>query len=192
MSGIKQPILDVMNRLKLIQVKNQDGNMVSLHVSKFKNQIEREKQGEVLTYSRPAAFVQCMNNVSYQQLGMGIRNADLGFKIHLVDDFYNDENNENFDLDLAIYDLRDRIISPEEGLSQFCPSQCGQLNCITEDEDQDPVNVNCYVLDFVCNFTDSTGSNLNNMPFEETDLSLEIEQGGIPVPEKEHNPYHIL
>ncbi len=176
MSGIKQPILDVLNRLKLIQVINRDGSPVSLYVRKFNNQIEREKDGSSsYAYQRPAALVEVIRSVQFEQQGLGIRNADIGFKIHLVNDFYNDENGENFDADLELYDLRDRILAPDHGLSQFCPTGCGTMNCITEGEEQDHENVNVYILEFICNFTDSKGSKYDDgQAFIETQEDLDL------------------
>ena len=196
MSGIKQPILDVLNRLALIQVTNQDGAVVPLYVRKFNNQIEREKDGSSsYGYQRPAAFVEVLRDVTYEQQGLGIRNAELGFKIHLVNDIYNDENGANFDADLVLYDLRDIILSPSVGLSQFCPTACGTMNCVSEGEEQDHDNVNVYILEFVCNFTDSKGSKFDDgQAFIETQENLDLTtvQGGIPVPVIDTtNPYRI-
>jgi hypothetical protein len=194
MSGIKQPILDVMNRLKLIQVKNMDNQMVPLYVRQYKNQIQREKQGDIPAYPRPAAFVEMDTDVSFSQLGMGIVDADLGIKIHLVHDFYNDEDGENFEMDLDFYDIADLINSQSVGLSGFCPMNCNELHKIAWHRDPDPDNIDVFIIEYVCYFKDSTGSKLDNgqgLVYEKTDMSLEIEQGGIPEPEKEHNPYHI-
>ena len=195
MSGIKQPILDVLNRLKLIQVTNRDGNTVPLYVRKFNNQIEREKDGSIPPYQRPAAFVEVLRGVQFEQKGLGIRDADIGFKIHLVNDFYNDENGENFDADLEIYDLRDKILAPDYGLSQFCPTACGTMNCVSEGEEQDHDNVNVYILEFVCNFTDSKGSKYDDgQAFKEEtnpDLDLIVVEGGISTSTIEDTPYLI-
>ena len=195
MSGIKQPILDVMDRLKLIQVKNQDGNMAPLYVRKFKNQIQREKAGEIPAYPRPASFVEMDTDVSFEQKGLGIVNADLGVKIHLVHDFYNDEDGENFEMDLDFYDIADLINSPLVGLSQFCPTGCGALVKVSWHSDPNPDNLNVFIIEYVCNFTDGTGSKYyDGQAFKEEtnpDLDLIVVEGGIPTPAIEETPYLI-
>lgn len=192
--GIKQPILDVMNHLKLIQVKNQDGNIVPLYVRQYKNQIQREKLGEIPPYPRPAAFVEMDTDVSFEQLGMQIVAADIGIKIHLVHEFYNDEDGANFEMDLDFYDIADLINSQSVGLSGFCPTNCNEMHKISWHRDPDPDNIEVFIIEYITYFKDSTGSTLaegQGLVYEETDLSLEIEQGGIPTQEKEYNPYHI-
>ena len=194
MSGIKDSILDVLNRLSAIEVKSADGRIVPLYVRRYKNQIQREKAGEIGVYPKPAAFVECINDVTYEQIGVGVLSAELGFKIHLVTEFYNDENGVNYDLDLAMFDLMDVISSTDKGLSQFCPTGCGTLNRVSVNQDQDPDNVDIVTIDFICNFIDSKGSKLDEnqgMISEITDIDLNVVKNGIPTKEKELNEYII-
>jgi len=155
MSGLKAPILDVLNRLKAIQVRTAEGYNQPLFVRIWNNQIARQDDGSGYVFPRPSAFVEIINDVAFDIVGLGVRSADLGFRIHILHDYYNGEEMEQ---DLMIYDLRDRLLSTNEGLSQFVPTACGALNCVRETAEYDHDNTYHYILDFVCNFIDSKGS----------------------------------
>ena len=188
MSGIKQPILDVLNKLTTVQYHNQDGSTVPLYVRQYKSQIQREKAGEIPAYPRPAAFVEMDTDVSFSQLGMGDVSADLGIKIHLVHEFYNDEDGENFDIDLDFYDLADLINSQ---ISGFCPAGCNEIHKVSWHRDPDPDNLEVFIIEYVTWFRDNTGSKLKGMTYDKQDISLDVEKDGIPETEKECTPYII-
>lgn len=198
MSGIKQPISDILSKLSMIQVKNQDNQTVGLFSRIWNNQIRDLREGKDYVWPRPAAFVEIISPVRFEIAGIGFRNADLGFRIHLVHDFYN--NDGTYEQDLSIYDLRDKILANFDnpinpGLSGYCPTACGPLNCISEESDSDHDNLVVYVLDFVCNFMDSKAS-----PFDPDagkyveeitpGLDLEVVKDGIPA--KETKETYIL
>lgn len=154
MAGIKQPILDILSRLAAISVHSQEGGSTSLYSRVWNNQLDFMKDGSGYVFPRPAAFIEVLTNFSI--IGLGVRSADIGVRVHLVADYYNLDG--TLDQDLLIFDLRDTIISPKYGLSQYCPTACGPLNCIGEEQDFSHDNVYHYILNFVCNFTDSKGS----------------------------------
>jgi len=161
MAGIKQPILDVLNKLSSIQVQNLEPAIVPLYSRIWNNQIERIKNGSDYTFPMPAAFVEVLNDVQFQMMGQGFRNADISFRIHLVHQFYNEEG--TYEQDLEIFDLRDKVLAnadnPENaGLSFFVPTGCTPLACISETQEYDHDNVYHYILNFVSNFTDSKAS----------------------------------
>ena len=161
MAGIVQPIQDILTKLSAITVTNGDNNQVPLFVRIWNRQLDYMKDGSGYVFARPAAFVEVINNATYQTIGQGFRSADLGFRIHLIHDFYNDEG--NMEQDLLIFDLRDRILSNSNnpsnaGLSFFVPTDCSPLNCVSEEQDYSHDNIYHYILDFVCNFTDSKAS----------------------------------
>jgi hypothetical protein len=160
MSGIKAPILDVLTRLAAIQVVNAELQTVGLFTRIWNNQIARQDDGSGYAFPRPAAFVEVINAVSFDIIGLGVRSADLGFRIHLVHDYYNGSG--TMEQDLVIFDLRDQILSTVTGLSQFVPTACGAMNCVREEQEYDHDNTYHYVMDFVCKFFDSKGS-----PFDE-------------------------
>jgi len=165
MSGIKAPILDVLNRLKSIDKLK--------FVRIWNNQIDRQDDGSGYSFPRPAAFVEVVNAVQYEIIGLGFRSSDIAFRIHLVHDYFNGGEMEQ---DLEIFDLRDAILETNNGLSQFCPTGCGTLNCVREEQEYDHDNTYHYTLDFVCNFTDTKGSRFDSendsMVEEETEIDL--------------------
>jgi hypothetical protein len=182
MAGKKDVFQSIATQLSSIQVTNQDGQAVGLYVRKWNNQIKREATGEYISYPKPAAFIELVSPVQYEQLSQGFRNADLGIHIHLVHELY-DGGNGTFEQDLTIYDLEDQVLV---ALSLFKPTGCGPLTCITSNEDIDHDNVNEMVLGFVCNFTDSKGSPLDeartvytpSVPPLEIEVDESVSQGG--------------
>jgi hypothetical protein len=162
MAGIKQPILDVMSKLSSITVTNGDNNPVPLFTRIWNKQIDYLKDGSGYAFARPAAFVEVINNATYQTIGQGFRSADIGFRIHLIADSYN-EIEGTMEQFLGIFDLRDKVIAnannpSNAGLSFFVPTDCSPLNCVSEEQDYSHDNIYHYILDFVCNFTDSKAS----------------------------------
>ena len=57
--------------------------------------------------------------------------------------------------DLIIYDLRDQILL---AFSQYCPTGCGTLLCLSETQDYDHDNLYHYVMEWKTNFRDSKSS----------------------------------
>lgn len=192
MAGIKQPIQDILLQLTEIQVVNQDHQTVGLFSRIWNNQLQETINGKMYDWPRPAAFVEIINNATYDVIGLGYRSADLGIKIHLIHEFYN--NDGSYEQDLGIFDLRDLILRK---LSQYCPTACGPLNCIREEQQYDHSNLYHYVLEFVCNFIDSKGTpfDLEAGRYIETanpDLDLLVENGGVPEPVVDPNPEFII
>lgn len=153
MAGIKQPLQDILARLATLDVVNQDGQTVKLFTRVWNNQVEFEKQGALQSYPKPAAFVEILAPVVFDEIGQNFRSADLGINIHLVHENMNTEG--TFEQDLLIFDLRDQVIAL---LSQYKPTACGQLVATGESPDYEHDNVYHYVISFVCNFIDSTAS----------------------------------
>jgi hypothetical protein len=192
MAGIKQPLIDILTRLTEIQVLNQDGQTINLYARIWNNQLRDIKEGKSYEWPRPAAFVEIVSPATYDVIGLGFRSADLGIKIHLVHDFYNQD--ETFEQDLIIFDLRDQLIM---ALSQYCPTACGPLNCMHEDQDYDHDNLYHYICEFVCNFTDSKGSKHDpeaGKVIESVDPNLDLStvKDGIPAPVAEVQEYLII
>jgi hypothetical protein len=159
MAGIKQPIQDILARLAAIPVINGDNNQAPLYSNIWNNQVKdmKIKEGaKTYAFPLPAAFLEILTPVKFEAMGLGLRSADLGIRIHLVHEFYNTDGTQ--ELDLTIFDLRDAILATDNGLSFYCPSSCGPMVCVSEEQDYDHSNVYHYILDFACNFTDSKGS----------------------------------
>lgn len=153
MAGIKQPLQDILNRLATLDVTNGDGNNVKLYARVWNNQVVRTREGELYDYPKPAAFVEFITPIGYEQLGGGFTTADIGINVHLVHEFYNQDG--TFEQDLKIYDLRDKIVAL---LAQFKPTGCGEITFVTETPDYDHDNLNHYIVGFAVNFIDSKAS----------------------------------
>lgn len=153
MAGLKQPLQDILTKLSTIQVTNQDGQTVNLYARVWNNQVEREKDGETYNYPKPAAFVEIVGPLPFEETGKNLRTAQMTWAIHLVHEFYNQDG--TFEQDLVIYDLRDQVIAT---LSQYTPTACTMLVAAQEQADYDHDNVYHYVINFTCTMMDSKAS----------------------------------
>ena len=156
MPGIKAPLQDLLTRLTTLQVVNGDGNTVSLYTRVWNNQIRYETDGTLYNFPKPAAFIEVVSPATFETVGQGYQSCDVNFRIHLSHENYNNEG--TFEQDLLIFDLRDRVRAL---LTGFKPTNCGPLNVIAEQQDYEHDNCYHYILDFVTNFTDTTGSKLD-------------------------------
>jgi len=147
MAGIKQPILSVMSQTATVSDFNQ-------YVRIWNNQVDDEDKGRLYDFPKPAAFIELINSPVYDEIGVGFKSSDLGFKIHIVAELF-DAQDGTFEQNLLIFDLRDKVVA---ALSLFEPTACGPLVLKTETQDFKHTNIYHYVVDFVCNFTDSIGS----------------------------------
>lgn len=153
MAGIKQPIQDILNLLATLQVVNADGATVSMYSRIWNNQFKYEEQGKLYDYAKPAAFLEVINNATYEELGIGFQSCDVGFRVHLIHEYYNADT--TFEQDLKIFDLRDQVVTL---LSHYQPTACGPLVRTSEQQEYDHDNIYHYIIDFITNFTDSKGS----------------------------------
>jgi len=202
MSGILPVITDLLAKLATIQVVNQDGQTVPLYSHVWNNQLVYAEDGKGYSWPRPAAFIEIVSPATYETIGLGFRSADLGIRIHLIHDFYNSEG--TYGQDLTIFDLRDKIVSAhnvnpnvQSGLSQYCPTACGAMNCIAESQDYDHGNLYHYICEFITNFTDSKGSKYdptNGQFIEELtpDLDLQVDLVEKPADYVPEDDYFII
>jgi hypothetical protein len=153
MAGLKQPLQDILTRLSTITVTNGDGSSVPLYSRVWNNQIAREKDGETYVYPKPAAFVEIVGPLPFEEAGKNLRNAQIVWAIHLVHEYYNQDG--TFEQDLVIYDIRDQVIA---ALSQYIPTSCSMLVATEEQADYDHDNVYHYIINFTCTFMDSKSS----------------------------------
>jgi len=156
MAGIKAPLQDLLTRLETLTVTNGDGNTVNLYARIWNNQIRFEADGSLYNFPKPAAFVEVVSPVTFETIGQGYQSADVGFMIHLATECFNEEGTQ--EQNLLIFDLRDAIRAL---LTGFRPTGCGPLNVATEQQDYEHTQVYHYILGFVANFTDTTGSKLD-------------------------------
>ena len=153
MAGIKAPVTDILNKLSTIQVTNGDGNSVPLYTRIWNNQIRDAEIGKLYDYPKPCVFLEIINEAKYEEIGCGVQSCDLGIRCHLIHEFYNEDG--TFEQDLAIFDLRDSIIS---ALSFYQPTACNPIIRTGESQDYNHSNLYHYIIDFITNFTDSKGS----------------------------------
>jgi hypothetical protein len=154
MAGIKQPIQDILTKLATLQVINSSGQAMSLQPRIWNNQFVWEKDGKLYDFLKPAAFLEVLNNVEYAEIGQGFQSADVGWRVHIIHEMY-DAQDGTFEQDLPVFDLRDQVVAL---LSLYEPTACGPLVRTGEGQDYEHGNLYHYIIDFICNFTDSKGS----------------------------------
>ena len=150
MAGIKQPILDILNRLQTIV--NADGS--NLYASLWSSQLKQYEQGQTYSFPFPCAFVEVAMPDSYDQLGCGITTSDVTFKIHLGA-IELDAGDGTLEQNIAIFDFRDQVITL---LAGYEPTACSGLMKVAEYQDETHTNVYHYIIDFKCSFIDDRGS----------------------------------
>ena|ERR1043165_1792845 len=147
MAGIRQPIEDVMTRIRTELPQ-------FLTVRVWNNQVVMEHEGEYQAYAKPACFLEILNDVVWEQLGEGNSGADLAFRFHIVHEYYDDQAG-NFEQDLVVFDLRDALIAK---FMLYKPVGCGPMTKINEVMDYDHGNIYHMIVDFVAYFTDDKGA----------------------------------
>lgn len=162
MAGIRQPIQDILTLLQTISSRNNNGQVVPLRARIWNNQVRRDQHGESYAFEKPAVFLEVINGVKYEQMGQGYQNADIGWRVHLIHEFY-DAADGTMDQDLPVFDIRDQIIT---ALSFYEATGCGPLEKTSEDQDFDHTNIYHFTIDFVCNFIDSKGSKWDQGAFQ--------------------------
>jgi hypothetical protein len=155
MAKVVEPIKDFMTKLRALPVVNGDGNAFVPVVRIWNDQLRKVEEGTYPAFPSPAFFVEIVNNAVYQNIGQEFRAADLSFRVHIVH-FYLDAQDGTFEQDLVVFTLRDILIQYLTGVTL---SGCGGgLEAIAEGQDYGHGNMYHYLVDFVCNFIDSTGS----------------------------------
>lgn len=151
MSGIAIPMQDILTRMLTVPgVK---------HVNIWNNQIKDEDKGDLYNFLKPALFLEQIPHPAYEEMGLGLQSADMGWRIHIAHEFYDDQQG-NFERNMAVIFFRDDVIAT---LSHFWPTASGPLVKKTEAQDPNHTNIYHYVIDFVSNFIDSKGS-----PYDES------------------------
>ncbi len=176
MQGIVDPLNGILARLAAMDTVNKDGAATKLYTRVWNNQIRYEEDGQLYNFPKPAAFVEIASPVQFQVLGQGFRSADLAIRVHLSTEEYNSEG--NFEQDLAVFALRDKVIG---WLTNIVLQGCSPLVSIGESQDFEHRNTYHYIVDFVCNFTDTKGSRLDEDKYDAfkfttppTELELDV------------------
>jgi len=126
-----------------------------LYARIWNKQIEFEEKGKYIDFPKPAAFVEVINEAKYHELGIGFQSCDVGFRIHLIHEYYNDVNGVTFEQDLAIFELRDKVVAL---ISHYQPTACGPMVRTGEEQEYSHTNIYHYIIDFITHFIDSKGS----------------------------------
>jgi hypothetical protein len=161
MSGIRQPIEDVLTRIRAELPQ-------FLTVRVWNNQVDMERDGRYQAYLKPACFLEVLNDVVWEQLSEGFSAADLGFRFHIVHEYYDDQAG-NFEQDLPVFDLRDAVI---KAFMLYKPVGCGHMTKINEVMDYDHDNIYHLLVDFVAHFIDDKGAKEYIEKEPPTDLEL--------------------
>lgn len=154
MMGIKAPIQDILSQLASIAVTGTDNNAMTLHTRIWNNQLQYEKEGKLYDYPKPAAFLETMTDVRYEQIGYQVNEMPIVFRIHIIHEYY-DAQDGTFEQDLVVFDIRDSVIRLLKG---YRPSGCNELIHVTEMQDFDHDNLYHYMIDFTTSFQETTGT----------------------------------
>ena len=161
-------LTDILTKLSSLDVVNGDGTTVKLYTRVWNNQIRYEADGKLYNFPKPACFVEVVSPATFEVLGEGYRSCDVNFRIHLSHDNYNNEG--TFEQDLKIFALKDEVILL---LTAYRPTNCGPLNCISDQQDFTHASVYHYIIDFVCNFTDDTAKKLYTLSVPPQTLEID-------------------
>ena len=182
MAGIVAPMREILARLSTLYFARV-----------WNNQLEKIIEGTLEYQVLPAVYLEVVPS-AYNLLGVGYTTSDITFKIHIIHEFY-DAQDGTFEQDLLVFDIRDKIIGL---LSGFQPLYCGWMTKVNEEQDYNHPNVYHYVLDFVANYIDDSGS--PNRPSSDAftpsipPLQLEVDITTLPngdVQASEHNIFLI-
>lgn len=147
MASIKQPILDVMNR-----IRNELPAFKTIRI--WNNQPKAEKDGQYVAYPKPACFVQVMTGAEWAALQGGNTASDLVMLFHIIHEYY-DAADGTFEQDLPVFDLRDSVLAK---FTLFKPSGCGPFSLVMDTQDEDHDNIYEYIVGFATHFIDTAGA----------------------------------
>lgn len=156
-AGIKTPLNDVLMKISALTVTDGEGQPRALYARVWNNQLKYNEDGKLYDFPKPAAFVEILSPAVFEILGEGIRCSDINFRVHLIHESLNVEG--SFEQDMVIFDLRDAVL---QQLSDYAPTNCSPLECINESPEYDHNNLYHYMMDFLCNFTDTKASRLDS------------------------------
>lgn len=152
--ALKTNIQDVLTRLAGVYTTTQDTLAIHLSPRVWNDQLGRLRNGDGYTFQVPAVFVETIANENeHSHIGQGITAIPLIFRLHLVHEHMNTEG--SFDEDLAVFDLRDKVVRRMRG---FKPTHCAPVQKVSEGIDYDHDNYYHYTIDYRTEMLDITGS----------------------------------
>lgn len=181
--GIADAMRSVMELMSTLPVTNGDGDSTTPYVRVWNNQLREARDGKIEGFRYPVLLLEIVNDVRYQVIGQGFRDADVAFRVHIIHEYYNDAEGVTYAQDLKVFEIRDALIAL---LTYFTPEGSGPLTAVNEGQDYDHDNLYHYIVDFVANFTDSKGSRLadgrtvyiNKTPPTALEVQGQIDQDG--------------
>jgi len=124
------------------------------YVAMWNNQVERQKEGKV-EFDTPAAFLELIHPIKWNQLNFGVNQADITFRVHIVDQQI-DASDGTLDQNLEVFGYRDAVMVALGG--GFAPAFGSTMSSLKEDTDNNHTNIYHYMIDFVSAVVDSKGS----------------------------------
>jgi hypothetical protein len=148
MSGLRAAIEDVKAFIisEIPELKN---------VAVFNNQFDRDDVGLFHGTSFPAVYIEIESPGPYSPLGLGVSAGVLTWRLHIAHQQYNASGSFNMDENLDVYDLRDKLVRK---LTGYKPYKSSHFQKINESADYSHKNIYHYVIFFISEFIDFTGS----------------------------------
>jgi hypothetical protein len=122
-------------------------------VKVWNNQLNRMDDQSGLSLPFPACYIELVPQ-EYLPLAFGFSTSDLVWRVHICHHQL-DAGNGNFDQNLDVYDLRDKV---KNLLTLYKPTNCGSWISDGEEQDYEHDMVYHYILQFKCAFIDTKGS----------------------------------
>jgi hypothetical protein len=163
MAGLKESILSLLAKCETIEG--------IAYVRIWNNQLNYEVEGQLYDFPKPAIFVEAQIPNMFLPLGGGYSQSDIFFNIHIVHEQF-DAGGGTFEQNLAIYDLRAKVIN---ALNIFKPAMCSPLMKWSEQQDYEHNNLYHYQIQFLCGLIDDAGVNTGNQITKNPPTGLTIQ-----------------
>ena len=126
MSGLKEMFLAIQSRILEDVVINDVDYPNFLTCELWNDQYIEQENGQELSFSYPACFVDFVGEMSYQTLGRGVVKSDnMTIRLIIVQEYYEREN-------LSIFELRKAIIKYFSDFTILQEGNSGAWGCIGE------------------------------------------------------------
>ena len=126
------------------------------------------EEGAIETFPFPCTFIEVQMPEDHAQLGGGITDSTVTFKIHIGSVEY-DAQDGTLEENKTIFAYRDDVVA---ALTHYQPTGCGRLMKIREQQDYEHTNVYHYIIEFQCAFIDTTGAEAEFFKEGPTDLGV--------------------
>lgn len=153
MATIKQTLQDILTKLSALT--DLAGSPALSYVRVFNDQFKQMEEGDEYSFPLPCGFVEMETPIQWNQIGGGLKQADVTWKIHIGMEQL-DAGDGTMEQNLDVYDeLRDVIIA---GLTGYRPTGGNQLFQTAEEPDSKHNNVYHMIVHFKNSVIDSKGS----------------------------------